>query len=457
MPKSQNDIANARPFPDVGKEAATDEDEINLIDYLRALWKRKYFILLGSVLPALIVGLIFYFGPRNYKVTYVYDVRGWSIYDVRDRSIYDVRGRGIYNVRDQSIYDVRDQSIYDVRDQSVYDVRDQSIYDVSNWSLNEKNYRMFLDKFFSKENIDKIVNRLRENGLHRYAEEMTKASTTEDLKNFVDFEVSPPYTDLSKTKITNPVELEQIRQLIAQLLNMTVVGRPKNDIPKISLVIRDNLENVISVYMVEEQLTAAARRLRASIADIEENSFELQLALKTDKAVLANLKNIKTPVSDGGASNIALQFDISGKTEYLPVEYQIQATESKITQVEGEFAASEERYDYYKNLLALNEKLLAELKNKMSSYYTIQQFHSFLTAVVNSYESKDLKSYLNSYIKRIENRISASAPVTEKPNAWAVSKGTAKKIAIVFAIALMLSMFAAFLLEGLKKSQAQAS
>ena len=418
MESSQSRVANTQPVPNDVREAANIyEDEINLIDYFLVLWKRKSLILLGSVLPALIVGLILFFSPRNYKVTYVYDVRGWSIYDVRD----------------------------------------QSIYDVSNWSLNEKNYRMFLDKFFSKENIDKIVNRLRENGLHRYAEQMTKASTTEGLKKFVDFEVSPPYMDLTSAKITDPVELvrslEQIRQLSAQLLNMTVVGRPKNDIPKISLVIRDNLENVISVYTVEEQLTVAARRLRASIADIEENSFELQLALKTDKAVLAKLKNIKTPVSDGGASSIALQFDISGKTEYLPVEYQIQATESKITQVEGEIAANEERYGYYKNLLALNEKLLAELKNKTSSYYTIQQFHSFLTALVNSYESKELKSYLNSYIKRIENRISASAPVTGKPSVSAVARGTAKKSGIVLAISLMISIFAAFLLEGIQKSQ----
>jgi len=442
MESSQSRVANTQPVPNDVREAANIyEDEINLIDYFLVLWKRKSLILLGSVLPALIVGLILFFSPRNYKVTYVYDVRGWSIYDIRDRSIYDVRGR----------------SIYDVRDRSIYDVRDQSIYDVSNWSLNEKNYRMFLDKFFSKENIDKIVNRLRENGLHRYAEQMTKASTTEGLKKFVDFEVSPPYMDLTSAKITDPVELvrslEQIRQLSAQLLNMTVVGRPKNDIPKISLVIRDNLENVISVYTVEQQLTAAARRLRASVAENEENSFELQLALKTDKAVLAKLKNIKTPVSDGGASSIALQFDISGKTEYLPVEYQIQATESKITQVEGEIAANEERYGYYKNLLALNEKLLAELKNKTSSYYTIQQFHSFLTALVNSYESKELKSYLNSYIKRIENRISASAPVTGKPSVSAVARGTAKKSGIVLAISLMISIFAAFLLEGIQKSQ----
>jgi len=56
MPESQNDISNARPFPDVREEAATDEDEINLIDYFKVIWKRKSLILLGSVVLALIVG-----------------------------------------------------------------------------------------------------------------------------------------------------------------------------------------------------------------------------------------------------------------------------------------------------------------------------------------------------------------------------------------------------------------
>jgi len=449
MPESQNDISNVRPFPDVREEAATDEDEINLIDYFKVIWKRKSLILLGSVLPAFIVGLIFFFLPRNYKVTYVYDVRGRSIYDVRDRSSYDVR--------DRSSYDVRDRSLYDVRGRSIYDVRDQSIYDLSNWNLDEKNYNVLLDRFYSAENIDKIVNKLRESGLDSHAELISRAGARKDVKKFVDFEVWPPYTGLSEVEITEPSELEQIRRLKALLLNMTIIGRPKKDISKISLVIRDNLENVIPVYIAQEHLSSATRQVRANFADIEANSFELQLALKTDKAVLAKLKNIKTPVSDGGASSIALQFDISGKTEYLPVEYQIQATESKTTQLEEKIAANEERYGYYKNLLALNEKLLAELKNKTSSYYTIQQFHSFLTALVDSYESKELKSYLNSYIKRIENRISASAPVTGKPSVFAVAKGTAKKSGIVLAISLMISIFAAFLLEGLQKSQAQAS
>ena len=47
------------------------EDEVNLIDYFTVLWKRKWFIFLASVLPALMVGLAIFLWPRDYKVTYV--------------------------------------------------------------------------------------------------------------------------------------------------------------------------------------------------------------------------------------------------------------------------------------------------------------------------------------------------------------------------------------------------
>ena len=79
MTDLQNDESGSQQLPATGKESADIyEDEINLADYLLVLWKRKYLILLGSVLPALIVGLILFFSPRNYKVTYVYDVKDQS-------------------------------------------------------------------------------------------------------------------------------------------------------------------------------------------------------------------------------------------------------------------------------------------------------------------------------------------------------------------------------------------
>jgi hypothetical protein len=156
-------------------------------------------------------------------------------------------------------------------------------------------------------------------------------------------------------------------------------------------------------------------------------------------------------------TDVRLQFDVGGKSEYFPLRYQIQALESQIVGLEESIEANTKKYNYYKNLLVLNEKLSAELKNSISSYYTIRQFHSFLTRLIDDYEAVELKDYLASYIKRIENRISASSPVSENPKISSIAKGTAKKSTIVFAIALMISVFAAFLLEGLKKSQARTS
>jgi len=327
------------------------------------------------------------------------------------------------------------------------------VYDVSNWNLNENNYKILLDRFYSAENTGKMATKLQENGLYKHA----NCINTGMLKKFVDFEISPSYVNHSKFKTINSVELQQLRQLEAQLLNMTIIGRPENNISKISSVIRDNFENIMPVYTVKDQLNAAARRLRAKIAALEENRANLELDLKTNKRVLAKLKNIKTKASDKRESNVALQFDISGKTEYLPIEYQIQAAESKTIQIEEQTAANEEKYNYYKDLLALNEKLFAELNGKVSSYYTIGQFRLFLIDLIDSYQNKQLKNYLNSYIKKIENRISAGAPVVEKPKVYAVCRGTVKKSAITFVVLLMVTTFVAFLLEGIGKSRLEAS
>ena len=414
MTDLQNNESGSQQLPATGKENADIyEDEINLADYLLVLWKRKYLILLGSLIPALIVGLSLRFSPKSYKATY----------------------------------------IYDVKDQSNYDVANEVLYEMTTRDLNEKNYTMFLNRFFSAENKNKIVTKMQEAGLNKYANRIGEAG----LNNFVTFDISPPYIDLSRIKITELIQLEAVRQLSAQLLNMTIISRSRNDLPKITLVIRDNLENVIPLYIVEEQLNSAARRLRAETSYVKENNFKLELNLKTNKMILDKLKKIKTISSDSKKDNIALQFDLSGKTEYLPVEYQVQAVESKTIQLEENITATKEKDNYYEELLALNEKLFAELKKKTSSYYTIQQFHSFLSDLVDTYPNNNLKDYLASYINRIENRISVSAPVSENPKISSIAKGTVKKSTIVFAIALMISVFAAFSLEILKNNQAQTS
>ena len=277
------------------------------------------------------------------------------------------------------------------------------------------------------------------------------------MRGLIKFEPFPSYIDLSKTKITAPEQLEQIRKLTAQLLNITIVGKPKKDLPKISSVIRDNLENVTLVYMVQGQLSTEIRRYKTMMANIESNKFSLELALETNASALEKLKKVKTQSPGKIESNVVLQFDVGGRSEHLPLGYQIQAMESEIVKLERQVETNKRKYNYYKDLLALNEGLLAELKKSISSYYTIQQFHSYLTGLIAGYEAEELKDYLASYIKRIENRISVSVPISENPKISSISKGIKKKAVVVFAVALMISVFASFLLEGLKKSQARVS
>ncbi len=420
MTDSRNDITNEQAvLPMDPQENNVCEDEINLIDYFLVLWKYKWFVLLGSILPTLIVGLVLFFMPNRYEITYVYDVQG------------NVRG------------DVRDG------------VRDG----ISGWDLNEKNFSVFVSSFYSEENSNKIINKLRKNRLNEYGELL---SNSNGLLELLKFEPVPSYIDLSKVEITDPEQLEQFRKLTAQLLNVTIIGRskigrPKERLIKMASVVRENIEEVMPMYSIQREVINTINEYRAKMGDIEKSRFDIELDLKRNKAVLAKLKEIEVGVLDKTEDNVTLQFDVGSNSEYLPLKYQVQAAESQLIYLEKQIVMNEANYEYYKNLLALNEKLAEELTSNISSYYTIQQFHSYLTELVASYETKELKDYLASYIKGIENRISVSVPVLENPKIYSIAKGTAKKSGIVFVIALMISVFVAFLGEGLKKIQAQVS
>lgn len=131
-------------------QADTYEDEIDLMDYFLVLWRRKWFIFLASVLPALIVGLAIFLWPRDYKVTYVYNVRE----------------------------------------------------DVGSWNLNEKNYNVLLSRFYSEENLNKLINKLKKNGFEKYAKQLDDSG--DPSREFVKFEAIPPFLNLSKLNVIDP-------------------------------------------------------------------------------------------------------------------------------------------------------------------------------------------------------------------------------------------------------------
>lgn len=403
------DSKNKGAGSSVSKDANIHEGEINLMDYFRVLWIRKWFVLLATVLPTLTVGLFLYLSPRSYKVTYIYDVGG----DIKNG------------------------------------IRDDIKNDVSNWNLNKKNYDVLLSRFYSEENLNGIINKFRENGLNKYAESVNVSrNNLDDLKNLLKFEPIPSYVDFPKLKVTDSKQLEQLWDITAQLLNMTIIGKSKEDLPKIACVIRENFESVIPVYMIYKQLSTDIRTYKNRMANIESNKFSIELSLKTNKFVLEKIKSMKGQIIGKTERDIVLQLGSTNDiTKYLPLVYQRQAVGLDIVELEKQVRINEGNYNYCKDLLALSKKLSAELKPNISSCYPIQQFHSFLTELIGYYKAVELNDYLASYIKRIENRISVSYPISENPEIFPIAKGTVKKSAIVFVIALMMSIFISLLLE----------
>jgi len=401
MTGSENGRLNKRGTgSNVQKEADIYEDEINLMDYFLVLWKRKWFIFLASVLPALLIGLIIFLLPRDYKIAYTY-----------------------------------------------------------NMGLDEKAFKILEDKFYSTENLEKLVEKLQEAGFDRYAKKLAETQTAEDLKKFISFEISPLYFEVIKpSEAKNFEEFQKLQQVRGSLLIMYVVAKSEGNIREIASVCRKNFEQIIPLYSEREELDKKIINLKENMAAIEETRYTLNLNLERKKSTLEKLKNSGSGSLDRLPSDIILQFNnVGGNSAYLPLPYQIQATETQMINLEEQIRANKERYEYYAGLLDLNEKLLSYVKKVIPSYCTLEQFHLFLNNTLEVYKDQELLDYLNAYIKRIENKAASATPLVERPTVYPVAKGTVKKSGIVFAVAFMLSVFTAFLLEGLKKSQLKTS
>jgi len=397
MPKPNKDIPNKQSVSkNIMGKADNPEDEIDLIDYFRVLWKWKYFIFLFTVLPTLIIFLIFNFLPKDYKIIYIYDT---SI----DKEFSNVLSREFEGIKGS------------------YQLPGQSEQE-----LLEMNSRILLDQFYSKENLDKLASKLRDNGLDIYAQGISKSQIQLEISN--------------------------------TLSTLTIIGNSEQDLQKISSIVRDNFEKIIPTYTVRNELSNVIAGFNARMADIKGNNFSMELELERKRAILKKMKTLQPTDPNKIPGSIILQIDnISQNSEYLPLAYQIQAIDVNIITIEETINTNRKKYNYYKNLISLNEKLFDEVKNKTSLYYTIQEFHSFLVNMMDDYTENELADYLYAYTKKIENMISINTPVIKKPSTSSISKSIVKKSAVLLASLLIITSFIAFLLEAIQRRQAPAS
>ena len=392
MESSKNDISRSVPAPEYPDKNDTHKDEIDLMDFFRIIYKRKGFILLCSVIPALLVGLVLLISPKDYKTTYTYDLGQDEI----DYKMLLGEPGGEANL-------------------------DVIAAKLKNDELSEKDRRILIERFYRTENLNKLAEKLRANGYDEYAQGISRAK----------------------------VQLK----ILETMLNITIVGRDREDVQGISSIVRDNFETHLLTYFALKILNNNIIQLEARTADIEGKKFNLELELDRTKSIIEKLKNMASTDSNHVPEGIVLHIDnVRGNREILPWSYQVQAADANIIYLEETIRTNQKKYNHYQALLSLSENLSDEIKNKASLYNAAEEFYSFLTDTLGKYKDTELNEYINAYIHKIENVISKNTPWAERPNIYPIPRGAIKKSSIVFAALFMITIIITFFLEAARKS-----
>lgn len=374
--------------------AAHKVEEIDFLGYVLVVWRYKYLIAAASILVALIAGAIVCGIPRVYSATYVY----------RD------------------------------------------------WNFAEGEYEAFLNRLHSSENLEHIAKNLCEStgGVSLSLAARLKNEPEYVLK-LVEFRVWPAYPD--------PVEVrgkEAIGPSVSELVFMTVKAHSRADVRRVAAVLRESVENLAPLLKAEHESRILVKKYNTLASEIEAGRYPLGLSLEEARAVLARLRKI-TPAAGVSEGGIGLQFDIGDKSEYLPLSYHIRAMETRAAELEEKMSGNEKKHAYYVDLAAFHRECIGELAHADVGAYTLEAYFAFIDERQRNSEKQEIQDYLSSYKKTVMNSTLSGRPVSESPRIEAVSKGLVRKTDVAFGIALVASVFAAFMIEGVRRQRLAVS
>ena len=397
-----------------------------LVHHLALLWEHRRLVLGGSLLPALLVAGVLCLGPRKHTVTFVYER-----------------------------------------------------------SLSENEYGVFQRRFYSQENLDKIVGRLREQGLTRYVQQLEKARTPQAFEKLIRFEVTPMYPKRLQT--TDPCTSEKISSFKAKLLSVRIFGHAPEEVAQASAIVTGNIENVLPLYDVRSYLKKSLQELRKSAAEIEDQRFKLSVDLEKEQAKLEKFKALEGTGASGDA--VVLQLDGTEKGrdllplfssvritsakivellkalsdtekynpyDFLPLSYQVRAAQSKIVDLQETLSSNKEKHDFYLQALDLDNRLLLKIEESLLTYYTAQQYLQYLGEQLSACQAPSLCDHLRSCIRNAEDLALLNTRAGEKPIVYPVSRGAVTYGALTFLLGLMLMAFVAVVREHRQEQRRQS-
>jgi len=410
MDNSQKENVQDREF--LSNETGKQEDhvrELDLLDYLKVILKHKIAILLCSLIPAIGVGLYLSFLPMYYQRTFSYETQG-----------------------------------------QLSDATEDLNSDIYGWNLNRKRFAILLESFYETTNINQIINALSKEKFEFFANCLKDAKSKNNLAQIIKFETIPKFIKLSKVPRKNPIHLKEAMSLQAAILKMTITGKSKTDILAISSLIRENFENIIITNNVKKILEQSNVDIYGEFDRIDARKLVLGFKTQREGFLLESFKNLK---SSEVADKELFPLILHDRTEYMPVSSQIHASEIKLINYQAEILIIDKQRESIRELLVLNEILLAKLDEPVSVNSKEQAFLSHIYSLLKANKKTEEAVYLRGLAEKIEGMAAMVKPVTTEPYTYIVDKGVYKKSAIVFAVMFITTLIAAFLVEGFKRDK----
>ncbi len=370
---------------------------MELIHLLRALWRRRLAIAAASVVPALVFGLLIYFGPRAYEVDLEY-----------------------------------------------------------NFSVNSIHYKKLTDRFYSGENIAKIAASLERDGAADLAQAVRATQETDNLPNIISFRLTPAYIDFAnKEKLKLSLErswadnVEKLEGLHAELLTIRLRASSREDAAKLAAWTRYNFEQQAPMYEIDDHWRELRLELNTQLGRIEGVRFELAQAKRHAEGVLRQLE----AVNDRGATAAAdpqvnLTFeDVAKSDRFLPLPLQIQALASEAARHDQSLQTKAREHAFKTEALALATELGEATRANLDQPVALRDYLAETRARLNSLSSPELRDFLLTHLRHAENLALDRASTTRGDQPKPQARGTIQKTFFAFAILFMAAIVVVSLRE----------
>jgi len=305
-----------------------------------------------------------------------------------------------------------------------------------------------VDRFYSKENIDRLAEAMTVKGLTEAAGLLQEQETRAQLANILRLGATPNYIDYSQKQNlklsferTWAENIEKLEQLTAEFLTLDAEGFSKEEIPDVLSILRTNFESQLPLYRILDdwfsQKTAIQKRLSERDALRQSLILELQLLENTLASLLA------LP-SSGIPNNYQIQLQLvpNDTTEpFLPLPLAIHKYQTQIAEKKELMQHRERRftldtlYDY------LLSQMIQAAREQIDGQGSLDSLSLYLETFIEAQEHTEAREYLSSHLRHIQSVGLQDHALTRHASTFPVAKGTIQKTVFLFCLLFIAGIF----------------